>query len=420
MSVDIVYLKELVVIEELTKSHINNTILQIFFIHSPSILLTFLAVFIVNVAFAEEIVTPISGGSLPVPALNSLMKTAVDPPMELNLFNNNIYVTNNGSNIIISNATNTSVGEVPFESEFNPSDNKMPIMNRADWNSILDPKIDSAIDGNIGISTDGEGIDTIIESAIDGDGEKLDNGSSTTSDSITFTFSAKLNGEPLEEDVVFKCVLDNNSSFCDSPKTYSDLEIRNEPYIFRVNAFTLLSNGTINQTDTTPANFTWTIEGDDDNGSSGGGNDDDDDNGSSGGGNDDDDDDNGSSGGGNDDDDDDNGSSGGRGDDGKSSNKKNPTKKDRPWDNNNSKIRNEAAGNETDTSVIPSPGGNETDTAVIPPPGGKESGTSVIPPPGGKESGTSVIPPPTKPQTFNQTNAAAELLNKNWYFVISP
>jgi hypothetical protein len=179
MSVDIVYLKELVVIEELTKSHINNSILQIFFIHSPSILLTFLAVFIVNVAFAEEIVTPISGGSLPVPALNSLMKTAVDPlmktavdppmktavdppmktavdpPMELNLFNNNIYVTNNGSNIIISNATNTSVGEVPFESEFNPSDNKMPIMNRADWNSILDPKIDSAIDGNIGISTDG-------------------------------------------------------------------------------------------------------------------------------------------------------------------------------------------------------------------------------------------------------------------------
>jgi hypothetical protein len=502
MSIIIVYLKELVVIEELTKSHINNTILQIFFIYSPSILLTFLAVFIVNVAFAEEIVTPISGGSLPVPALNSLMKTAVDPPMELNLFNNNIYVTNNGSNIIISNATNTSVGEVPFESEFNPSDNKMPIMNRADWNSILDPKIDSAIDGNIGISTDGEGIDTIIESAIDGDGEKLDNGSSTTSDSITFTFSAKLNGEPLEEDVVFKCVLDNNSSFCDSPKTYSDLEIRNEPYIFRVNAFTLLSNGTINQTDTTPANFTWTIEGDDDNGSSGGGNDDDDDNGSSGGGNDDDDDngssgggnddddddngssgggnddddddngssgggnddddddngssgggnddddddngssgggndddddngssgggndddddDNGSSGGGNDDDDDDNGSSGGRGDDGKSSKKKNPTKKDRPWDNNNSKIRNEAAGNETDTSVIPSPGGNETDTAVIPPPGGKESGTSVIPPPGGKESGTSVIPPPTKPQTFNQTNAAAELLNKNWYFVISP
>jgi hypothetical protein len=146
MSIIIVYLKELVVIEELTKSHINNTILQIFFIYSPSILLTFLAVFIVNVAFAEEIVTPISGGSLPVPALNSLMKTAVDPPMELNLFNNNIYVTNNGSNIIISNATNTSVGEVPFESEFNPSDNKMPIMNRADWNSILDPKIDSAID----------------------------------------------------------------------------------------------------------------------------------------------------------------------------------------------------------------------------------------------------------------------------------
>ena len=51
------------------------------------------------------------------------MKTATDSPKELNLFNNNIYVTENGSNIVITNATNTSVGEVPFESEVNPSDN---------------------------------------------------------------------------------------------------------------------------------------------------------------------------------------------------------------------------------------------------------------------------------------------------------
>ena len=63
------------------------------------------------------------------------MKTDVDTPIELNLFNNNIYITNNGSNILIDNATNTSVGQVPFESEFNPSDNIKYLTNRADGNS---------------------------------------------------------------------------------------------------------------------------------------------------------------------------------------------------------------------------------------------------------------------------------------------
>ena len=127
-------------IGKLIKSHTNNTMSQIFLINSISILLTFLVVFCVDVAFAEESVPTISGSNLPV--------TAVGSPMELNLFNNNIYITNKGSNIVINNATNTSVGEVPFESEFNPSDNKVPIMNQADGNSILDTKIDSAIDGN--------------------------------------------------------------------------------------------------------------------------------------------------------------------------------------------------------------------------------------------------------------------------------
>ena len=226
------------------KSHNNNNMLQIFVIPSISILLTFLVVFCVGIAFAEEVVPKISGGNLPVTALNSLMKTAADPPMktaadppmktaadppmktaadppmktvadppmktvadppmktvadppmktvadppmktvadppmktvadppmktvadppmktvvdppmktvadppmELNLFNNNFYVTENGSNIVITNATNTSVGEVPFESEFNPSDNNKDIMNRADGNSIPDTRIDSARDGN--------------------------------------------------------------------------------------------------------------------------------------------------------------------------------------------------------------------------------------------------------------------------------
>src|SRR5688500_311895 len=62
------------------QSHTNNNMLQIFFIHSIFILLiTFLAVFCVDVVFAEEIVYMIPNVNLPVPALNALMKTAVDP-----------------------------------------------------------------------------------------------------------------------------------------------------------------------------------------------------------------------------------------------------------------------------------------------------------------------------------------------------
>ena len=104
------------------------------------------------------------------------------------------------------------------------------------------------------------------------------------------------------------------------------------------------------------------------------------------------------------------------------------------------KYENEADGN----PVIPPPGGsNETDKPVIPQPGvSNETGKSVIPQPGGSnvETGKSVIPPPTKqelsttnatttmkkqsqfvePQTFNQTNAATELSNNTWYFVIGP
>jgi hypothetical protein len=313
------------------KSHTNNIMLQIFLIHSIFILLTFLTVFSVNVIVAEEVVPTISGVNIPVTALNSLMETAVDPPMktalnslmkktavdqpiktagdppmELNLFNNNIYITNNGSNIVINNATNTSVGEVPFESGFNPSDNKKYLMNPADWNSVPDTRIDSVIDEN-SENIVGESVDTIIESAKDGDGEKLENGSSTTSDTITFKFSAEVNDGPREENVRFNCFLDNGIvSTCDSGMiTYFDLEIREEPYIFKVNAFTPIGN------DTTPANFNWTIKDDDDDGSSGGGGGGDDDDGPSGGGGGGDDD-NGPSGGGGGGDDD-NGPSGGGG-----------------------------------------------------------------------------------------------------------
>jgi hypothetical protein len=155
-------------------------------------------------------------------------------------------------------------------------------------------------------------LDTIIESAEDGDGEELESGDSTTSDSITFTFFAELNGTRLEEDVRFNCSLDNGTvSLCDSgSETYSDLEIREQPYIFKVNA------STTNLTDPTPAIFNWTIIDDDGpSGGGGGGGGDDDDGPSGGGGGGGGDDDDGPSGGGGGGDDDDGPSGGGGGGD---------------------------------------------------------------------------------------------------------
>ena len=178
------------------------------------------------------------------------MKTDVDTPIELNLFNNNIYITNNGSNILIDNATNTSVGQVPFESEFNPSDNIKYLTNRADGNSIPDTLIDSTIDGNSKNIIDGEGIDTIIKLAIDGNKEAVGNESTTTSDSITFTFSAENNST----NVKFLCSLDDGEPELCNSGSINYTGLIGEEHIFRVSAFILYG-----ELDTTPATWVWNI-----------------------------------------------------------------------------------------------------------------------------------------------------------------
>ena len=96
-----------------------------------------------------------------------------------------------------------------------------------------------------------EEIDTIIDSAEDGNGNPVGNESSTTSDSITFTFSAVNNSTNAE----FFCSIDGEEAeLCNSGSiTYTGLEIGVE-HIFRVSAFTE------SQFDTTPATWVWTIE----------------------------------------------------------------------------------------------------------------------------------------------------------------
>ena len=96
-----------------------------------------------------------------------------------------------------------------------------------------------------------EEIDTIIDSAEDGNGNPVGNESSTTSDSITFTFSAVNNSTNAE----FSCSIDGEEAeLCNSGSiTYTGLEIGVE-HIFRVSAFTE------SQFDTTPATWVWTVE----------------------------------------------------------------------------------------------------------------------------------------------------------------
>ncbi|HEX5185543.1 MAG TPA: hypothetical protein VFV86_01520 [Nitrososphaeraceae archaeon] len=494
-------------VDGLKKNYTANTMIQIFNTYSIFILLTLLAVFCVNNSFADEIISTTSNENSPSAGLGSLMKTAIDPLMksnivdsppkstivdsppkstivdsaaELNLFNSNIYVTDNSTNIIISNATNTSVGGIPFDFEFNPSAFKKYIIGETEGNNIPDDRtnlaidrnlanglagpdtrIDSAVDGNgepvinvTGITTsdsitftfsafnnsthadffcvidnevptrcdsgfferdnlaiqehnftvfanttDGEDemdktpatyfwtvikIDTIIDSAKDGDGEKVENRSSTTSDSINFKFAANITSPQEGTFIFFKCILDNNTAeLCGfnskiGSKKYSDLEIRDEPYIFKVNASIFNFKDTTIITDSTPAIFNWTIiDDDDDDGSSGGG---------GGGGNDDDDDDDGSSGGGGGGGKHDDGSSGGGGGggkhDGSSGGSSGGGKKDKDSSGNfgggvkNDKCDTSGAGgnvikNEVDPDCLPKcpPGGDPKDPNCPPPDG---------------------------------------------------
>ena len=95
-----------------------------------------------------------------------------------------------------------------------------------------------------------EPLDTRIDSAEDGNGDRAGKESSTTSDSITFTFSAVNNSTNAE----FFCSIDGEEAeLCNSGSiTYTGLEIGVE-HIFRVSAFTE------SQFDTTPATWVWTI-----------------------------------------------------------------------------------------------------------------------------------------------------------------
>src|SRR5215203_4676815 len=108
-------------------------------------------------------------------------------------------------------------------------------------------------------------IDTTLDSATDGNGDPVENLSSTTSNDIDFTFSGTTNAD--DEQVTergFVCVLDNGEPIdCtdDTSESFTSSEefINLSPgtHTFIVAAFVVVNEQTI--VDLTPVTFTWTI-----------------------------------------------------------------------------------------------------------------------------------------------------------------
>jgi hypothetical protein len=92
--------------------------------------------------------------------------------------------------------------------------------------------------------------DTTITSAVDGNGVKITNGSTTFSSSTRFTFTATASTNPIAG---FECSLDNGVfSPCSSPTNLTNLAVGK--HVFQVRAVDTSGN-----TDPTPASFSWTI-----------------------------------------------------------------------------------------------------------------------------------------------------------------
>ena len=96
-------------------------------------------------------------------------------------------------------------------------------------------------------------LDTIIDSAIDGNNNPVLDGNTTSSNSITFTFS----GNPSEDVDHFVCTRTGGGGGtidpCISPKEFTDLA--DGTYNFTVAAVDGVGNK-----DPTPASFTWTVD----------------------------------------------------------------------------------------------------------------------------------------------------------------
>ena len=128
---------------------------------------------------------------------------------------NVIEVIDSASNTVIDTIT---VGFNPEHLRFNPANNYIYTANR----------------GSDSVSVIGPELETIIINASDGNEDPVGNETTTTSDSITFTFSAVNNST----NAGFLCSIDNNEAEDCSEGfiTYEGLEI-GEEHIFRVSAY---------------------------------------------------------------------------------------------------------------------------------------------------------------------------------------
>ncbi|HEY7080890.1 MAG TPA: YncE family protein, partial [Nitrososphaeraceae archaeon] len=157
--------------------------------------------------------------------------------------NGDMYVTNFGSNTVsvIDTTTNTvvatiTVGSAPQFIAFNPNNGHMYVTNRGSNNvSVIGP-------------TPTPPPQITITSAIDGNNNPVANLSSTSSNQITFQFTASGGTPPIR----FECSLDNSAfSSCSNPVTYTNLAVGQHTAQFRATDSTALQAPSVA--------FTWQV-----------------------------------------------------------------------------------------------------------------------------------------------------------------
>ncbi|PWU81326.1 MAG: hypothetical protein DLM72_07590 [Candidatus Nitrosopolaris wilkensis] len=165
--------------------------------------------------------------------------------------NGNIYVGNHGSNFvsIISGQTNKVIGTVtvgsgPVSPVFDPVNHNFYV---TDFHSNEQPGNTVSV---ISTTASPQAPDTRITSALDGNGAAVQNGGTTLSTSIQFTFtgtsSVGVGG--------FECSLDGGTfSHCTSPTGFNNLAAGRQ-HNFQARAVDISGNR-----DPTPATFTWEI-----------------------------------------------------------------------------------------------------------------------------------------------------------------
>jgi YVTN family beta-propeller protein len=243
----------------------------------------------------ERIYVSVFGTDGTVSAIDTKTNSIMGPPLLVggipqgiayDPIHERMYVANFGSNTVQAIDTNTSsivdssMGVVgAYDIAYDKTNGRMYVTNIVeDLVHMIDTTTNKVIGSPINVGNSPKGIsydpvngrmyvtndhltsvsaiqlasqETVITSSEDGEGRKIDNGSSTTSDSITFTLTASNNERASQR---YVCLLDSfASSNCTSPLSYANLS-RGDMHSFEVRAVDEYGNEGVSLT-----KLTWQI-----------------------------------------------------------------------------------------------------------------------------------------------------------------